>query len=47
MIPSTIRRTPGGSWSRLVIQDSGAAELESIGCWLPLDEVHRNPLRDP
>ena len=39
-----LSRQADGSWSRSVVQGSGAAELGALGVELPLAEVYRNPL---
>lgn len=39
-----VRRESDGSWSRQIFGNGERAQLASLGCELPLDEVYRNPL---
>jgi Uma2 family endonuclease len=39
-----VRREADGSWSRTVVGEGASAQLLSVGCALPVDEVYRNPL---
>lgn len=39
-----VRRESDGSWSRHIFSEGGSAQLASLGCELPLDEIYRNPL---
>ncbi|MGK4002157.1 Uma2 family endonuclease [Sorangium sp. So ce1036] len=36
-----LRRNEDGTWTLLDVRESGVAELASVGCSLPLDEVYR------
>jgi Uma2 family endonuclease len=39
-----VRREADGTWSRHVAHDGESAEVVSLGCLLPVDDVYRDPL---
>lgn len=39
-----VRRGADGAWTREQVTGDGVARLTSLGCGLPLTEVHRDPL---
>lgn len=40
-----VRREPDGSWSRAIVRAGEIAQLTSIDCDLPVEEIYRDPLR--